>query len=50
MWYGLMIDGELELVQQFNRKPSVYEFGCSLSSWREYEIVILEIHIVGRVG
>jgi hypothetical protein len=45
MWYGLLRNGELISVQQFNREPLIFDFHIGFfSSRNEYEIIEVGIY------
>ena len=50
MWYGLVVNGELAVVQRFNHEPLIWDFhyGFFSSSW-DYEIVEVDPVIISRL-
>ena len=51
MWYGLIVNGELRLVQWFQRTPLIWDFHLGFFRGEdEYDVVEVNPMIVGHVA
>ena len=41
-WYGLIANGRLIAVQEFDRIPDQYDFSMGYCSWIDYRIVAID--------
>lgn len=50
MWYGIVVDGKLTAVQEFDRSPFITDFHIGFfTTQSNYEIVEVDVVITGKV-